>query len=168
MNPRGVDQQPMSAVEWVDPATLAVNSWNPNRQAPPESRLLKVSLIEDGWTAPIVAGVDNEIIDGYHRWLLGSGDRDVRALTEGLVPVVRLSVSAAHRRMSTIRHNRARGVHHVTGMADIVADLLDLGISPEEIERRLEMDEEEVGRLADRGVMTRRGAAASFGNGWTV
>lgn len=158
----------MSTVEWVDPATLRANSWNPNKQAPPENRLLKISLLEDGWTAPIVVGVDDEIIDGYHRWTLGLNDEDVRAMTSGLVPIVRVEISAEHRRMSTIRHNRARGTHHVLKMADIVAELAEMGISAEEIGRRLQMDEEEVDRLLDRGVMTKRGSAASFGNGWTV
>jgi hypothetical protein len=70
--------------------------------------------------------------------------------------------------MATVRHNRARGTHHVLGMADIVADLVARGLSPEEVGRRLEMDDEEVDRLLDRGQMTKRGRAATFGNGWTV
>jgi ParB-like chromosome segregation protein Spo0J len=168
MNPVGAAAQPVSAVEWVDPATLRANSWNPNHQAPPEARLLKLSLIEDGWTAPFVVGDDDEIIDGYHRWVLGMKDNDVRALTDGLVPVVRLDIGPGHRRLATVRHNRARGTHHVLGMADIVADLLDMGMTAQDIGARLEMDDEEVDRLADRGQMTKRGAAAEFGSGWTV
>jgi hypothetical protein len=109
-----------------------------------------------------------EIVDGYHRWLI-SGDREVSALTGGLVPVVRLAECPPDvARMATIRHNRARGTHHVLKMADIVAELQEMGLSPGEIGRRLQMDDEEVSRLADRGQMTKRGAAASFGNGWTV
>jgi hypothetical protein len=85
------------------------------------------------------------------------------------VPVVLLTqTDPALLRMATIRQNRARGTHHVLKMADIVAELLEMGKSPEEIGRRLQMDEEEVERLADRGQMTKRGAAAAFGNGWTV
>jgi ParB-like chromosome segregation protein Spo0J len=168
MNPRGVDQQPVSAFEWVDPATLRANSYNPNRQAPPEKRLLKISLLEDGWTAPISVGLDDEIIDGFHRWSLGLEDEDVRAMTGGLVPVVRLNTTPEQRRMATIRHNRARGTHHVLKMADVVAELLNMGLPAEEISRRLQMDEEEVDRLADRGQMTKRAAAAGFTSGWTV
>jgi hypothetical protein len=44
----------------------------------------------------------------------------------------------------------------------------ELGLSPEEIGRRLEMDSEEVDRLADRGDMRKRGGHGRFGNGWTV
>jgi ParB-like chromosome segregation protein Spo0J len=166
-----IDAQPVSRVEWIPRGELSANSWNPNVQAPPEHRLLKVSLLENGWTQPIVAREQDgglEIVDGYHRWLV-SADPEVAALTGGMVPVVRLAECAPDvARMATIRHNRARGTHHVLKMADIVAELLDMGKSPEEIGRRLQMDDEEVERLADRGQMTKRCAAAAFGTGWTV
>jgi ParB-like chromosome segregation protein Spo0J len=172
----GTDAQPISRVQWIHRSRLRGNNWNPNRAAPPERRLLKISLCESGWTQPVVAyedGADDdgplfEIVDGYHRWMT-SADPEVAALTAGMVPVVLLrQTDPAALRMATIRHNRARGTHHVLGMADIVAELLQMGLSPEEIGRRLQMDDEEVDRLADRGQMTKRGAAASFGNGWTV
>jgi hypothetical protein len=53
-------------------------------------------------------------------------------------------------------------------MADLVAELQELGVDPDEIGRRLEMDPEEVSRPADRGVMVKRGRADGFGEGWTV
>ncbi len=166
-------EQPISRVEWIDRERLSANDWNPNHQAPPEHRLLRTSILENGWTQPIVVrehdGGDRlEIVDGYHRWLT-SNHPDVRALTDGLVPIVRLpECDDDLARLATVRHNRARGTHHVLGMADIVADLLERGLSHDEIGRRLEMDPEEVDRLADRGQMTKRAAKASFNNGWTV
>lgn len=167
-----IADQPVSTVEWLPAEDLAANDWNPNRQAPPEARLLKISILESGWTQPIVVreqGSGLEIVDGFHRWQLASSDRDVAALTDGLVPVVRLrEADDALARMSTIRHNRARGTHAVLGMADIVADLLAAGLSPAEVGKRLQMDSEEVDRLADRGQMLQRGSAADFGKGWTV
>jgi hypothetical protein len=93
----------------------------------------------------------------------------VAAMTGGLVPVVRsrADFSPAQQRMSTIRHNRARGEHQVLCMADIVATLcLELGCTPAELERRLGMEDEEVERLLDRGNMVKRGRAADFGKGW--
>jgi ParB-like chromosome segregation protein Spo0J len=167
----GADQQPISAVQWLPREQLSANSWNPNKQAPPEHRLLKTSILENGWTQPIVArdyGDRLEVVDGYHRWLTAA-DPDVAALTGGLVPVVVLpQCDPVLARLATVRHNRARGTHHVLGMADIVADLLELGLSPEEIGQRLEMDDEEVDRLADRGLMTKRHGVGGFNNGWTV
>jgi ParB-like chromosome segregation protein Spo0J len=167
----GTSHQPVATIRWLKRDELSANSWNPNKQAPPEHRLLKISILENGWTQPIVAREEDsglEIVDGYHRWLV-SADPEVAALTDGMVPVVALpSTDPVLARMATIRHNRARGTHHVLGMADIVADLLELGLSREEIGQRLEMDEEEVDRLADRGEMTRRHNAGGFSAGWTV
>lgn len=169
--PAEAPDQPISYVTWVPRDQLHANGWNPNHQAPPELRLLKTSIAENGWTQPIVTRRQDgrlEIVDGYHRWM-ASGDKAIGALTGGLVPIVILpETDAILARLATIRHNRARGTHGVLPMADIVADLLREGLSPEEIGKRLEMDPEEVDRLADRGQMTKRGSADAFGTGWTV
>ncbi|WP_199818803.1 ParB N-terminal domain-containing protein [Streptomyces sp. NRRL B-1347] len=169
--PTGTELQPVSTVTWLPRDALAANSYNPNKQAPPEYRLLKTSILENGWTQPIVAReVDDrlEVVDGYHRWKV-STDAELAALTGGLVPVVVLPpTDPASARMATIRHNRARGTHHVLAMADIVSDLKRLGIPEDEISRRLEMDPEEVDRLADRGDMIARHAPDTFNQGWTV
>lgn len=167
----GVDAQPVARVEWVDRELLSANDWNPNRQAPPEHRLLKLSLVENGWTQPIVVREQAgrlEIVDGFHRWQ-ASADPRVAALTGGLVPIVRLAECPPDlARLATVRHNRARGVHHVLGMADIVADLLAAGLTPDDVGERLGMDAEEVDRLADRGDMLKRAAAPGFNAGWKV
>jgi ParB-like chromosome segregation protein Spo0J len=168
--------QPVSNVRWVPRDNLSANAWNPNRAAPPEFRLLKVSLLENGWTQPIVVrehdgGTRLEVVDGYHRWL-ASADPKVSGMTDGMVPVVVLpECDDDMAMMSTVRHNRARGSHGVLKMADIVAALVHgENLDPADVGRRLGMDEEEVERLLDRGVMTKRGAATdgAFGNGWTV
>jgi len=164
----GQDSQPVSTVIWMDPADLHANDYNPNHVAPMELVLLAISILEDGWTQPIVARLDGEIVDGFHRWSVGQWP-ELLAMTGGKVPVVHLvAADAAHQRMSTIRHNRARGTHAVVPMADIVASLVELGVARETIATRLQMDDEEVDRLLDRGQMTKRGVRAdgSFGNGW--
>lgn len=173
MSVDGVDAQPVSNVLWLPREDLSANDWNPNRQAPPERELLKTSILENGWTQPIVArthdgGARREIVDGFHRWLTAE-DPTVGKMTDGLVPVVPLpECDPILARLATVRHNRARGTHHVLGMADIVAHILATGMSADELGRRLGMDEEEVDRLADRGVMLQRGRADGFNTGWTV
>lgn len=70
-------------------------------------------------------------------------------MTNGLVPVVVLEPKDdAHQKMSTIRHNRARGSHAVLKMGAIVKDLLEQGLEVKEIMKRLQMEREEVERLA--------------------
>jgi ParB-like nuclease domain len=168
--PDNVASQPVSQVRWIPREQLAANDYNPNVVAPPERKLLAVSILEDGWTQPIVIrpldGDRFEIVDGFHRWST-SAIRDVYDLTDGLVPTVHLRPQdAAHQRMSTIRHNRARGTHHVVRMADIVAELDGAGIDEAEMIARLGMSEEEVRRLAERGKMTLRGRAEGMGEAW--
>ena len=142
--------QPVSRVTWVDREQLKPNGYNPNAVAPPEMRLLKISIMEDGWTQPIVINPDYTIVDGFHRWT-ASADPKVRDLTGGLVPVVLIKPKDAEsQQMATIRHNRARGTHAVLAMADIVESMVHSGMSMEEIMHRLQMEREEVVRLAMR------------------
>ena len=170
-NVTGTKAQPLSKIHWLPRTKLIPNTWNPNHVAPPELALLRISLLENGWTQPIVAfdlcDGRYEIIDGEHRWKV-SEDADVADLTEGLVPVVILHGSDADRMIATIRHNRARGEHGVLPMASIIQALLNSGLSQAEVEHRLQMEDEEVERLNERGgvpeIVTRSHQA--FNSGW--
>lgn len=159
----------MTTVRWIPREDLRANDYNPNHVAPPELALLKVSLLEDGWTQPIVARPDGEIVDGFHRWTLAA-DPDVGAMTDGLVPVVFLpaDLDPAQQRMATIRHNRARGQHGIVRMADIITALELMGVEPGDLARRLGMDPEEVRRLSDHGDMLARHGDGDFSKGWTI
>lgn len=160
------ENQPVSKVIWVDPQTLRANNYNPNHVAKPEMALLKQSILEDGWTQPIVTMPDGEIVDGFHRWTLGSTDEDIQGLTDGMVPTVQVDPDEAQKRMATIRHNRARGAHAVLKMADIVAELVELGVSDEEIQARVGMDAEEVNRLVYRGNKKKLSGGEEMGAAW--
>jgi ParB-like chromosome segregation protein Spo0J len=143
-------QQPIDLVRWLHRDTIKPNGYNPNKVAPPELRLLKISIIEDGWTQPIVINPDNEIVDGFHRWTV-SADPAVGKLTDYHVPVVvTCPKDKSQQMMATIRHNRARGTHGVLNMAQIVQDMIEGGVSQQEIMARLQMESEEVVRLALR------------------
>jgi len=56
-------------VEWVAHGSIKPNKYNPNRMTPADRSLLRQSLLEDGWTQPIVVTPDNTIIDGEQRWV---------------------------------------------------------------------------------------------------
>jgi ParB-like chromosome segregation protein Spo0J len=159
---------PLRAIEFVPRDSIKPNDYNPNKVPPPEFRLLKVSMLEDGWTQPIVAfRPDRTIIDGEHRWTV-AGDPEIARLTGGLVPVVWVDGDLGHRMMSTIRHNRARGEHCVLPMAEIVRQLLESGHDPKDVEFLLQMEDEEVERLAERAGMPAKVARQSedFNRGW--
>ena len=68
-----VDQSPVYAVKAVPVEKIVANDYNPNIVAPPEMKLLELSIWEDGFTMPCVCYYDNEtdryiLVDGYHRY----------------------------------------------------------------------------------------------------
>ncbi len=141
--------EPVDFVEWVPAQTLTANDYNPNSVAPPEMKLLARSVEQDGFTQPIVAH-EGVIVDGFHRNRVGRENPRIRERTKGYLPVTHLRAErggAAERMASTIRHNRARGVHGVLPMADIVASMVRLGVADEAISRELGMDADEVLRF---------------------
>jgi len=162
-----INNQPISKVKWVHRDTLQPNDYNPNKVAPPELELLITSILEDGWTQPIVVLPDNTIVDGFHRYTV-SADKRLVARFKGMVPVVTVDIDPVHRQMSTIRHNRARGTHGILPMAKIVRGIIEEGVSKEEIQCRLGMEDEEVNRLVDRSGMPQQTSKQQegFGNSW--
>lgn len=108
-------------VVWAKVGELRPNDYNPNRQDAATQRMLRQSIREDGFTQPIVATKDGVIVDGEHRW--------IAAQDEGMaqVPVVYVDMTEAQRRISTIRHNKARGSHDVALDAALLRDLDKLG-----------------------------------------
>jgi ParB-like chromosome segregation protein Spo0J len=162
-----IEKQPISNVRWIDRAQLKPNDYNPNKVAPPEMELLITSILEDGWTQPIVVLPDGTIVDGFHRYTV-SADTRLMARYGGKVPTVTVDIDPVHRQMSTIRHNRARGTHGILPMASIVRGIVEDGVSKEEIQARLGMEDEEVNRLVDRAGMPLQAARKQevFGSSW--
>jgi ParB-like chromosome segregation protein Spo0J len=148
--------EPVDCVLWVKSETVQANDYNPNKVAPPEMRLLEQSIRADGYTQPIVAYPDQRddreftVIDGFHRNRVGKECKAVRDRIKGYLPVVSIRESQGDikdRMASTIRHNRARGVHGVLPMVDIVANLIMQGWNDDEVAKELGMDAEEVLRF---------------------
>lgn len=117
--------QPISRVEWLEPELLTANDYNPNHVFGAEFRLLEFSIVKTGWIQPILTDQNLVIIDGFHRHLLGLNSMNVRRLTDGLVPIVRMDLSDSERKMLTVRINRAKGAHIAVKMSDLVKSLID-------------------------------------------
>lgn len=99
------------------------NDYNPNKVAPPEMQLLRLSLLKDGFTMPVVVAGDRKgyvVVDGFHRRQLAKTDAQIRKSLGGYLPVVRLDKSIEDRITSTVRHNMARGSHQVELTARLV------------------------------------------------
>ena len=145
-------QSPVYNVKRVPVEKIRANSYNPNAVAPPEMKLLYKSILEDGYTMPIVCYYipeDDvfEIVDGFHRYRTILEHRDIYDREGGCLPVVTIDKDISNRMASTIRHNRARGTHSIELMTSIVAELVDSGMSDGWIMKNIGMDAEELLRL---------------------
>ncbi len=148
--------EPVDCVLWLAGSHLKGNDYNPNTVAPPEMELLARSIEADGYTQPIVAyrelhnKTDLEIIDGFHRKRVGTENRMIRERLHGYLPVTLINAwrgDRSNRMAATIRHNRARGVHSVIPMTQVVADLIRSGWNDFEIATELGMDVDEILRF---------------------
>jgi|SRR3990170_4020814 len=144
--------EPVDCVLWVQGEHVHANDYNPNAVAPPEMRLLERSVEEDGFTQPVV-GFENggyEVVDGFHRTRVAKECKRINKRLHGYVPITIINAGRTDRKdrmAATIRHNRARGVHAVLPMRDIVASLIRLGWNDVEIAKELGMDADEVLRF---------------------
>ncbi len=131
---------------------VRANAYNPNSVAPVEMSLLEISIWEDGYTMPVVCYYlpeedIYEIVDGYHRFTVLQTSQRIRERERGMLPVVVIDKDIQNRMASTIRHNRARGTHSIELMSNIVAELVQAGMSDQWILRHIGMDKDELLRL---------------------
>lgn len=146
------NSQPVNYVRWVPIEKVHANDYNPNSVAKNEMRLLYVSILHDGYTQPVVTVYDEQqdqyvIVDGFHRYTTMRLNKDIAERNNGLLPVVVIDKSINDRMASTVRHNRARGKHSVSGMANMVFQMLDNGWSDEAICKELGVEADELVRL---------------------
>jgi ParB-like chromosome segregation protein Spo0J len=143
---------PVLNVQLVPIDNVEANDYNPNRVAPPEMKLLKLSIKKDGLTMPVVAanknGSDKHIVvDGFHRRTHAAEDKDIRSSLHGYLPISRLNKSIEDRITSTVRHNMARGTHQVELSANLIVMLRKHNWTNARIGLELGMDADEVLRL---------------------
>jgi len=166
--------EPVDCVLWVESVAVGSNDYNPNKVAPPEMELLRISISEDGYTQPIVAfneGGVYEVVDGFHRHRVGKECPDVQSRVKGYLPIVSINddrTDKGDRIASTIRHNRARGKHMVSAMSDIVLDLKRRNWSDIKISRELGMDSDEVLRLTQITGLAEMFRDQEFSEAWVV
>ena len=165
--------EPVDCVLWVKNEQVHANDYNPNSVAPPEMKLLHVSISEDGYTQPIVSMLEEngnrEVVDGFHRHRVGKEYEDVKNRVYGYLPVVSINENRkdkSDRIAATIRHNRARGKHKVTAMSDIVLELKRRNWSDDKISRELGMDSDEVLRLTQITGLAEMFADKDFSIAW--
>ncbi|WP_295442544.1 ParB/RepB/Spo0J family partition protein [uncultured Thiodictyon sp.] len=161
---------PVLAVQLVPVESVRGNDYNPNKVAPPEMRLLHLSIAKDGFTMPVVVAPDGAgqavVVDGFHRTTIVQTKADVRASLDGYLPVVQLAKSVEDRITSTVRHNMARGTHQVELTAKLVTALKKHNWSNTRIGLELGMDPDEVLRLKQITGLAEAFAHEDFSRAW--
>lgn len=157
---------PVLNVKLVDIKKVVANDYNPNKVAPPEMRLLKHSIEEDGYTQPIVTYYDSQndkyiVVDGFHRYRCA-----VEYFNLKQIPVVTIDKDLNNRIASTIRHNRARGTHQIIDMSKIVLELTQNGWNDEKISVHLGMELDEIIRLKQISGLKESFANHIFSKSW--
>jgi ParB-like chromosome segregation protein Spo0J len=148
----GMQHNPVGLVQYVPIEKVFANDYNPNMVARNEMNLLYTSIKHDGYTQPVVTVYEPEtdryvIIDGFHRYSIMRNNKDILEQNNGLLPVVVLKKTMSERMASTIRHNRARGKHHIAGMGNLVFNMLREGVSDEKICHEIGMEPTELVKI---------------------
>lgn len=169
--PASTFSSPVYNVLSVPLSKIRANAYNPNAVAPPEMKLLELSIWEDGFTMPVVCYYipDEdiyEIVDGYHRYTVLRTSTRIRERENGMLPVVVIKKDISNRMASTIRHNRARGTHSIDLMVNIVAELVESGMSDQWIAKHIGMDVDELLRLKQISGLAALFAKKEFSKAW--
>ena len=167
-------EEPVDCVIWVPGDTVVANNYNPNNVAPPEMRLLEISIAEDGYTQPVVTWKSDghhEVVDGFHRTRVGKESKSVKKRTRGYLPVTIINserLDRGDRIASTIRHNRARGKHQVQAMCEIIIELKRRMWTDEKIGLELGMEADEVLRLSQISGLAEMFVDKEFSEAWEI
>lgn len=168
--------EPVDFVKWIPNTEVVANDYNPNKVAPPEMELLEISIMNDGYTQPIVTWQNKdkektEVIDGFHRHRVGKESKIISQRIKGYLPtvIIREEQNEKNNRIaSTIRHNRARGKHLVNAMSDIVIELKNRNWTNDRIARELGMDADEILRLCQISGLESLFKDDDFSKSWNI
>lgn len=166
---------PSLNVQLVKATKVIGNDYNPNSVAPPEMKLLKLSISKDGVTMPVVVCDTPEnkkypytVVDGFHRTTVIQHDKQINESLHGYVPVSRLNKKIEDRITSTVRHNMARGTHQVELSAKLVTMLKKHNWTNARIGKELGMDADEVLRLKQITGLAEAFSDKEFSRSWEV
>jgi ParB/RepB/Spo0J family partition protein len=154
-------------VTYVSMGDVKPNPYNPNRQSEHEFSMLQASIETDGFTQPVIVQDPNadflpgHIVDGEHRW------RAAAAAGLEKIPVVYVKFTEEQMKISTIRHNTARGSHDVELEAQVLRDLEKLG-ALDFAQESLGLSDIEIQRLVEDIQAPEGLAGEDFADSWDV
>lgn len=144
---------------WLPREEIEPNDWNPNSMDDEQRNRLRLSLLDNGWTMPIVVHAEEHyIIDGEQRWTT-AGHPDIQEREDltpddvpaGYVPVYGITVEENQAKMATIQHNRARGDTDLASMREYL-NQLNQRTDISEVSNRIGVDSDDADRILDEVV----------------
>lgn len=163
----------VDCILWKKIGDLVSSSLNVNHIAPTEKKLLCNSILENGFTQPIIvsrrSGKDF-IVDGAKRYTLMASKVTLRKKYHYYIPVCYINNSADEYNDMAIcyRHNYARGKVVIPKLSHFVGTLARQGWNDLKIATELGMDDDGVLRLKQIDGIDENFKLASFSFGWTV
>ena len=106
------------------------------------------------------------IVDGFHRYYTCKTNKDIYDRNKGYLPCVVIEKDINERMAATVRHNRARGEHSVSGMGNMVFEMLSNGWTDDEICNHLGMEPEEILKLKHITGFSKLFADKEFNKSW--
>jgi len=165
-------EHPVLNLKLVPIEDVLANDYNPNKVAPPEMKLLKLSIKKDGLTMPVVVAQNTEgkyvVVDGFHRTTVCQSEPAVRESLNGYLPVSLLNKSIEDRVTATVRHNMARGTHQVELSAKLVTFLKKHNWTNARIGQELGMEPDEILRLKQMTGLAEAFSDKEFSKAWEV
>lgn len=166
-----LNTQPVNRIRWIDINKVSPNDYNPNSVAKIEMGLLYTSILHDGYTQPVVTIYDKKvdkyiIVDGFHRYFTCKNNKDIFDRNKGMLPIVVIEKDINDRMASTVRHNRARGKHSITGMSNMVFNMLQNGWEDAAICNELGMQAEELLKLKHITGFSKLFKDTQYNNSW--
>jgi ParB-like chromosome segregation protein Spo0J len=159
---------PLLDIRIVDIDDVVANNYNPNAVSDNNMDLLKESILANGFCFAVVTVYDPEsekyiIVDGFHRYVMLKDYLEVKE-----IPIIVLDHDVAKRMEATVQFNRARGVHQVDLMGDLVRALVEQGVEDDEIATKLGMEVEEVFRLKQITGIAELFKNQIYSKSWTI
>lgn len=148
---------------------VVANAYNPNHVPKDKMRLLRQSILDNGFCFPVVTIWDAAderlvIVDGFHRYTIATE----AWLDLSHIPAVVLDHDISQRMYATVQFNKARGVHQVDLDADVIRALIRQGQTEEEIAVHLGIDLETIHRYKQLTGIAELFAKADYSMPWTT
>lgn len=158
---------PVMNVQLLPIEKVKPNDYNPNKMQHKILKLLKTSIIEDGFLFPILVIHDKRndeyvVVDGFHRY------KAMTQLKQTHIPAVVLKRDISERRIMTVRMNKTRGVHQLEGDKQNFQNLVDEDkYSLSELSEKMALEAEEIVIYKKKGsIIEEYRDEHDFSNAW--